>query len=82
MVSKFFDKKTSTKNEITSNKELADELHKPIITKFNNRKVHSPFINNIWSADLVDLQLVSKFNKGFLFLLYVIDTYSMQELFL
>ena len=69
MVSKFFDKKTSTKNEITSNKELAEELHKPIITKFNNRKVHSPFINNIWSADLVDLQLVSKFNKGFLFLL-------------
>ena len=34
MVYKLFDKKTSDgtiKNEITSNKELAEELHKPII---------------------------------------------------
>ena len=30
-----------TKNENISNKELAKELHKPIIRKFNKRKVHS-----------------------------------------
>ena len=64
------------KNEIISNKELAEELHKPIIRKFNKRKVHSPFIENIWGADLAHMQLISKFNKGFLFLLCVIDIYS------
>ena len=63
-------------NEIISNKELAEELHKPIIRKFDNRKVHSPFTDNIWGADLADLQLISEFNKGFRFLLCVIDIYS------
>ena len=50
MVYKFFNKKSSggtVKNEIISNKELA-ELHKPIIRKFEERKVNSPFIDNIW----------------------------------
>ena len=40
------------KNENISNKELAEELHKQIIRKFKKRKVHSPFVNNIWGADL------------------------------
>ena len=65
MVYKFFDKKTSTsgiKNEIISNKELAKELHKPIIKKYKKRKVHSPLIDNIWGADLADMQLISKFD--------------------
>ena len=55
MVYKCFDKKTSggaTKIENMLNKELADELHKPIIRKFKKRKVHSSFIVNIWRADL------------------------------
>ena len=73
-------KKTSgsgIKNENISNKELAEELHKPITWKFNKRKIHSPFIDNIWGADLADMQLVSKFNKSFRFLLCVIDICSM-----
>ena len=79
MVYKVFDKKTSgkgIKNENISNKELVEELHKPIIRKFNKRKVHSPFIDNIWGADLADMQLTSKLNKGFRLLLCVIDIYS------
>ena len=47
MVYKFFDKKHSTssiKNEIISNKELSEELHKPIIRKFYIKKAHPPFI--------------------------------------
>ena len=42
MVYKFFDKKTSgsgIKNENISNKELAEDLHKPIIRKFKKRNV-------------------------------------------
>ena len=42
-----------------SNKELAEELHKPVIRKFVKRKVPSPFIENIWGADLADMQLIS-----------------------
>ena len=38
--------------------------------------VHSRFIDNIWGADLADIQLRSKFNKVFRFLLCVIDIYS------
>ena len=48
---KFFDKITSgsgIKNENISNQESAEELHKLIIGKLEKRKVHSPFIDNIW----------------------------------
>ena len=79
MVHKFFDLKTSggtVKNEIISNKELAEELHKPIIRKCSKRNVHSPFIDNIWCTDLADMQLISKCNKGFRFLLCDVDIYS------
>ena len=46
------------------NEELAEELHKPIIRKFEKPKVHSPFIDNVLGAHLSDMQLISKFNKG------------------
>ena len=61
---------------IPQNEQLAEELHKPIITKFKKRKVCSAFKDNIWAADLADMQLISKFNKGFRFLLCVIDIFS------
>ena len=67
MVYKFFDKKncgSGIKNDSISNKELVEELHKPIIRKFKKKKVHSPFIDNVLGADLADMQLISKFNKG------------------
>ena len=65
------DKKTSSraiKNENMSNKELGEELHKPIFRQFNERKVHSSLKDNIWGADLADMQLISIFNKGSQFL--------------
>ena len=58
MVYKVFDKITSggtVKNEIISNKQLAEELRNPIIRKFEKRKAHSPCIDNIWSAYLADM---------------------------
>ena len=57
------------------NEQLVDELHKPIIKKFK-KKVYSAFKDNIWGADLADMQLISKFNKGFRFLLCVIGIFS------
>ena len=86
MVEKVFDKKTGSPTDksavssgiksIPQNEQLAEELHKPIIRKFKKRKVYSAFKDNIWGVDLADVQLISKFNKGFRFLLGVIDIVS------
>ena len=75
----FFDKKSSgsgIKNENMSDQQLSEELHKQIIRKFEKRKVHSTFIDNIQGANLADIQLISKFNKDFTFSLCIIDIYN------
>ena len=59
-----------------SNKELFEELHKPINRKFKKIKVDSTFIDNIWDADLANMQLISKFIREIRFLLCVIDIFS------
>ena len=59
-----------------SNQLIAQELHKPIIRKFEKRRVYSSFKDNIWGADVADMQLTSKFNKRNCFLLCLIDIYS------
>ena len=41
----------------------------------SKKKVYSAFKGNIWSADLADMQLISKLNKRFRFLLCVIDIF-------
>ena len=83
IVYKFFDKKatgscvaTLANKSAFNNEKLAQELHKPVIKKFERRTVYSAFKDNIWGADLADMQLISKFNKGFRFLLCVIDIFS------
>ena len=38
------------------NKRLAKELQKSIIKKFKKRKFHSPFIDDIWGAELADME--------------------------
>ena len=58
------------------NKQLANELHKLIIRKFKKRKVYCSFKDNIWSVDLADIQLISKYNKGIRYLLCAIDMFS------
>ena len=89
MVYKFFESKVTSPDKksegsgakhvntklIPQNEQLADELHKPIIKKFEKRKVYSAFKDNIWGADLADMQLLSKYNKGIRFLLCVIDNF-------
>ena len=59
-----------------SNKQLVEELHKPIIRKFKKRNVQPSFTDSIWGADLAGTQLISKLCKGFRVLLCVIDIYS------
>ena len=78
MVYNFFDKKTldSGVNTLANNDKLAEELHKPIIRKFKKRKVYSGFKDNVWGADLADMQLISEFHKGFRILLCIVDIFS------
>ena len=51
--------------EVKPREQLAEELRKLIIRKFKKRSIYSGFKDNIWGADLADMQLISKFNKGF-----------------
>ena len=89
MVYKIFDKKSmgsgskKLKNTTKSNSSiLADELHKPIIKKFDKRKVYSQFKDNIWGVDLADMQSLSRKNKGIKYLLCAIDLHSKYALLL
>ena len=79
MVYKFFDKKSASRsgiaiNEIKQNLKLAEELYKPIIRNLKKR-VYSEFKDN-FCADLADMKLLRKLNKGFRFLLWIIDVFS------
>ena len=86
MVYKFSDKKSTAKSSSLertgsgiardSSSILTDELHKPIIKKFDKRKVYSQFKDNIWGVDLADMQSLSRKNKGIKYLLCAIDLYS------
>ena len=56
--------------------QLGEELNKPIIRNFIRRTIYSRSKDYSWGADLADMQLISKFNKAFRFLLCVIDIFS------
>ena len=67
------------KNENISNKQLAEELQNQLLENLIKRKYnHLLWIifENIWSADITDMQLINKFNKRFTFLLCIVDIYS------
>ena len=66
MVCKFFDKKTVL--GISVNEQLAKELHKPV-TKKSKRKVHARFKDNIWAADLAEMESLSSKKKNVKYLL-------------
>ena len=60
MVYNIFEKKSSggdTEKEIMLNQELTEELNKPIIKELEKHKIYSSFKDNIWGADLADMQL-------------------------
>ena len=84
IVYNFFDKKSAGSGAkhvnntklASQNQKLAAGLYKPIIKKIGKRKVHAAFKDNIWGADLADMQLLSRYNRGIRFLLCVIDIFS------
>ena len=56
--------------------QLADELHKPIKRNFTRRRVITTGFDKIWCSDLVEMQQFSKWNKGYRYLLMVLDLFS------
>ena len=56
--------------------ELADELHKPIRRKFQKRFVFARNVDEIWAADLVDMQSLARYNNGYKYILMIIDVLS------
>ena len=56
--------------------DLADELHKPVRKKFQKRIVFSKDVDEIWAADLVDMQYYTRANKGYKYILMIIDVFS------
>ena len=47
-----------------------------LLENLKKKKVYSSFRDNIWGADLADMQSLSKYNKGIKYLLCVIDFFS------
>ena len=56
--------------------QLAEELHKPIRRNFPRRRVVVKHIDDTWCSDLVEMQKFSKWNKGYRYLLMVLDVFS------
>ena len=85
MVYKFFDKslKGSDVNiPLEFNEQLTKELHKQIIRNFRKRKIYLRFEDNIWDADLADMQLISKFKLLYFYYALWIFLVNMLGLFL
>ena len=86
MVYKFFGKKSTgsgfkklknaTKPTAGPTAEPSTLARKPIIRKFNKRKVYSQFKDIIRGVDLADMQSLSRENKGIKYLLCAMDLYS------
>ena len=71
-------KKKITRQEVERFLEKQDTftLHRPVKKKFKRRKTLARYLDHIWQADLVDLQAISKENRGHSYILTVIDVLS------
>ena len=56
--------------------QLANELHKPVRRRFDKRSVFAKQVDDLLTADLFDMSPFFRLNKGYKYLLTVIDVYS------
>ena len=71
-----FKKRKNPSSERNWQEKLADELHKPIKRNFTRRRVIVNHIDEIWCSDLAEMQQFSTWNKGYRYLLMVLDVFS------
>ena len=55
---------------------VVDELHKPARVKFPRRKTVLKGIDDVWQSDLIQLDNYAKLNRGYKYILVVIDCFS------
>ena len=53
-----------------------------LLGNLKKRRVYSSYKDNFWGADLADMQLISKYNKGIRYILCAIDLFSKYVFFL
>ena len=58
------------------NIQLANELHKQVRRRFEKGTVFAKQVDDIWTANLVEMSKFSRSNKGYTYLLIVIDVFS------
>ena len=68
-------KKLGMGNNFTMS-DLSNELNKPVINKFERKKIIVNHIDEIHSCDLVDIQKYSRVNKGYKYIFTNIDIFS------
>ena len=56
--------------------DLSEELNKPVTHKFQRKKTIVNYIDHIHSADLVDMKMYFKINKGYNYIFTNIDIFS------
>ena len=61
---------------INGNEQLVEELQKPVIKKLKKRKLCAMFEDNIWAADLAEMESLPSKNKNVQYLLCVIDAFT------
>ena len=76
MVYKFFDKKYTVVLQMKLDKINNLQMNFINQSSGKKRKVYSSFKDNIWGADLADMQLISKYSKGIRYLICTIDLFS------
>ena len=57
-------------------KQLAQELLKPKRNRFDRRHIYSPSIDDTWTMDLADFEKYTRVNKGYRYILVVLDVFS------
>lgn len=65
-----------TKTNSSAREGLARELHAPARRRYSRRRVITKGLDELWQADLVDMQPYARTNRGMRYILTVIDVYS------
>lgn len=55
---------------------VVDEIHKPARKNFLRRSVILKGIDDLWQADLIDFRKIKNYNKGFQYIMVIIDCFS------
>jgi len=67
----------SDKNVVSAEKRrFVKELHAPARKNFSRRRVMVRRYNDLWQTDIVEMHPYSRFNKGYHYILTVIDVLS------